>query len=107
MTYYVADECVAPLEADTTSDEDGLTGIGQPCAVDGTDCDDFEASYCLKHPLNQGDYCTLVDCASSAECTDGFTCCDCTGQTTLKPAIVGCLKDADADLAKAFCDCEL
>lgn len=112
MTYYNAEQCDVPVEETSSDDKetgDGgpPTGIGESCTVDGTDCDHFEADYCLKHPLNQGDYCTLVDCADGTECGDEFACCDCTSQSVLKPAIVACLKNADAELASAFCDCDL
>jgi hypothetical protein len=107
MTFYRAEDCVEPLAGDTDSQEP-KTGLGESCVPGRSDCDDYEANTCLKHPLNVSDsYCTVLDCSDSAFCGAGYACCDCTEQEVLQPKAVACLKTADADLAGAFCDCDL
>lgn len=109
MTYYDATECEDPVEPPP---DDGGTGgppsgLGDLCTPESSDCDSFEADYCLKHPLEAAkSYCTLLDCENTAECGSGFTCCDCLNQNILQKA-VACLRNEDANLAKAFCECDI
>lgn len=107
MTIYRAEDCVEPLAGDTDS-QGPKTGLGQSCVPDSSDCDGFEANTCLKHPLDVSQsYCTVLDCSGSAFCGAGYACCDCTEQEVLQPQAVACLKTEDAELASAFCDCDL
>ncbi len=64
--------------ADTSgsADDDKVTGLGEPCMDESTECDGFEANYCLAAPDEMGE-CTITDCQTEPDdCPVGWKCCD-------------------------------
>ena len=64
-------------EGSGSVDDGGLSGLGEPCSIDGQ-CDTEEANYCAVDTYTGQGVCTVKDCLNDG-CPSEHQCCDCTG----------------------------